>query len=105
MVTVIITNILSFLLNIIQNGPTMPDVVLYSIGYFIILFSSLIYNEIIILNFCGLNKNTKIFVEYRQNEELLELEKIQNELVLQDLKIIDNDNISVNSDYYLSKNN
>ena len=105
MVTVIITKILSWLLNTIRYESAVQDIVLCSIGYFILLFSSLIYNEIIILNFCGLNKNTKIFVEYRQNEELIELEKNQNEIVLQDLKIIDNDNISVNSDYYLTKNN
>ena len=40
------------------------------IGYFFLLFSSLIFNEIIILNFFGLNRNTKIFIEKRQIEEL-----------------------------------
>ena len=87
----------------IHNGPSMPDVIMYPIGYFIILLSSLIYNEIIILNFCDLNKNTKIFVERRQTEELIELAKNQEEIQLENLNDkYDEDNLSLNSDYYLS---
>ena len=41
-----------------------------SIGYFLVLLSSLIYNEIIIFNFFGLNRNTKKYLEIRQREEL-----------------------------------
>jgi len=43
---------------------------LNSIGYFLVLLSSLIYNEIIIFNFFGLNRNTKKYLEIRQREEL-----------------------------------
>ena len=45
------------------------EIVLCGIGYFIIFFSSLIYNEIIIFNFCGLNRNTKKYLEEKQKEE------------------------------------
>ena len=51
----------------------MIDIVLNSIGFLIALFSALIYNEIIILNFCGFNKNTKKFVNQRLDEELKEI--------------------------------
>ena len=43
----------------------------------IALFSSLIYNEIIIFNFCGFNKNTKKCIEERQRKELIELNKTE----------------------------
>ena len=46
------------------------DIILNSIGYFLVLLSSLIYNEIIIFNFFGLNRNTKKYLEIRQREEL-----------------------------------
>jgi len=46
------------------------DIILNSIGYSLVLLSSLIYNEIIIFNFFGLNRNTKKYLEIRQREEL-----------------------------------
>ena len=71
----IITNIISPFLSWIVFGIQdidsyfkMPDVVLYPIGYIIVIFSALIYNEIIIFNFCGLNKDTKKFVNQRIHE-------------------------------------
>ena len=48
----------------------------------IVLFASLIYNEIIIFNFCNLNKDTKKFIEERLNEESKDLRKTENELKL-----------------------
>ena len=85
----------------------MPFTILYPIGSVIVLLSSLIYNEIIILNFCGLDKNTKIIVEYRQNEESIELNNIKDNIILEDLKSLDDDerHLSVNSDYYLYEKN
>ena len=102
-VTDIIYCLVDWIIKMIQNGISIPDDILYLIGYIIILLSSLIYNEIIILNFCGLNKNTKILVEKRQSQESIELSLFQNDIV-SDLK--DNDEkVSVNSDYYLAENN
>ena len=74
-ITQIISPLLFFIVNVIYAGPIMPDIVVCSIGYFIALFSSLVFNEIIILNFCGLNKNTKKFVNERINLELLQISK------------------------------
>ena len=51
------------------------ELVLCPVGYFIVLFSSLICNEIIILNCCGLSKNTKIFVNKRMNSEISRVNK------------------------------
>ena len=49
--------------------------ILYPIGYIITLFSTLIYNELIIFNCCDLNKNTKKFVNKRIYKELEEIQK------------------------------
>ena len=52
-----------------------------TIGYFIALFSTLIYNELIILNCCGLNKNTKKFVNKRIYKELEEIKNSEDNLL------------------------
>ena len=70
-----VIQILLWIVITIQDGQDLPDVALNPIGYLIVLFSALIYNEIIIFNFCSLNKNTKKFVNQRIN---LELEDIKN---------------------------
>ena len=68
-----------------KNTNTKLELVINPVGYTIVLFSSLIYNEIIIFNFCGLSKNTKKFVNQRMDEEILEMEdinKINNDDIL-----------------------
>ena len=56
---------------------TILELVINPIGYIIVLFSSLVCNEIVIFNFCGLSENTKIFVNKRMTLEISEV----NELV------------------------
>ena len=72
---------LCWIVDIIMDGGEIPDVVLYPIGYTLLLFSALIFNEIIIFNFCGLNKNTKKFVNQRLDKEIKEIKKDQDELL------------------------
>ena len=82
MVTDIISPFL-FWFAIIIKYPEMrefPKIILDPIGYVIVLFASLIYNEIIIFNFCKLNKKNKIFIIERLNEESKELKKTETEL-------------------------
>ena len=62
-----------------KESNTTLDLVINPIGYIIVLFSALIYNEIIILNFCGLSKNTKKFINERIKEEIKELNEISND--------------------------
>ena len=82
MVTDIISPMLLWIASTIMKPVDFPDVLLYPIGYLIVLFSSLIYNEIIIFNFCDLNKDTKIFVEQRINEETTDIRKTENDIKL-----------------------
>ena len=62
-----------------KRDKKMLDLIIYSIGYSIILFSSLIYNELFIFNCCGLNTNTKMFVNKRIDKELLEMNKLMKD--------------------------
>ena len=61
----IIPNIFDY----IVNNKTYKYKIIYIIGCLIIIFMALIYNEILILKFCGLDKNTKIEIIKRANVE------------------------------------
>ena len=94
---IIITDLISpfllwILIVVIIEGLNNYEDLLFQIGLLIILFSSLIYNGIIIFNFCSLNKNTKKFVNQRINKELEEIKKNQDEL------LFENDDDSLNND-------
>ena len=78
LITEIISPFLQWIVQVIEkNTNTKLELVINPVGYTIVLFSSLIYNEIIIFNFCGLSKNTKIFVDQRMT---IEISKV-NELI------------------------
>ena len=47
-------------------------IIVVIIGLIIMLFFSLVFNEIIELNFCGLSRNTKKNINYRANNEIIE---------------------------------
>ena len=61
-----------FLLPIINNKEefSIQNYIMLLLGGVIISFMSLVYNEIIILNFCGLDKNTDIEIDKRGKKEL-----------------------------------
>ena len=80
-ITNMLTPFIAWIIKSIKYGVKIPDDVLYPIGYLIVIFFALIYNEIIIFNFCGLNKNTKKFVNQRLDKEVKEIKKDQNELL------------------------
>ena len=63
-------------LSIEKNTNTILELVIYPIGYVIVIFSSLLCNEMIILNFCGLSENTKIFVYQRMDKEISKMNKL-----------------------------
>ena len=61
-----------------KNANTIFELVINPVGYTIVLFSALIYNEIIIFNFCGLSKNAKKVVNERMDEEILEMSRLNS---------------------------
>jgi len=67
----ILTNVISSIMKWIYNVSfkreydSKLNIICLSIGYFIFLISCLIYNEIIILNFCNLSRNTNKNIKER----------------------------------------
>ena len=78
-VTDVITPLLLWIIKIIFEGESFLNIIFYGIGYSIALVASLIYNEIIICNFCNLNKYTKKYLEERQQEEFTLLQRTELE--------------------------
>ena len=79
MVTDSIGPMLFWMVYVLPKGEKKIDIIFKFLGYSISLFSTLIYNEIIILNFCGFNENTKKYIEKRQKKELISLRNTENE--------------------------
>ena len=67
----IISPMLSFFNKCIEkNNTNLTDISINTLGYIIILLGAFIYNELIVCNFCGLNKNTWKAIEERGKEEV-----------------------------------
>ena len=82
MVTDIISPMLLWVAKSIMKKPKLLEIILNPIGFLIVLFASLIYNEIIIFNFWNLNKDTKKFIKERLDEESKDIRKTENQLKL-----------------------
>jgi hypothetical protein len=80
------------------------NIVFNALGYLISLFSALIYNEIIILNFGGFNKDTKKNIEKRQQRESILLRNTENSIKTGNTQEADNDD-SFNEENEENKSN
>ena len=70
----------SILLQFIQKTYSGDDLKYpYIVGCLIIIFMSLVYNEFIILKFCGFDKNTKIEIRRRAILEFNSISSIEND--------------------------
>lgn len=72
--------------------------------YIILIIAGIIHTEMIVINYCGLEKNTKLFLDYLENEDLKSindntpLEK--KEIDLEEYTVEDNNDELNNSDSY-----
>jgi hypothetical protein len=80
MVTDSISPMLLWIFLILPEEEKAINIVFNASGYLISLISSLIYNEIIILNFCGFNKYTKKYILKRQQKETYLLRDTENSI-------------------------
>ena len=81
---------------IVDKNVNKFDVSMKSSGYILVLFATLIYNEIIILNFCGFNKYTSKHIKQRGNEELYSLRNTENETQVGEKSFTTNEEEKVN---------
>ena len=59
-----------FLTDLIINGPDKEGyLAIRIIMYIILIIASFIYNEFLVINICGLSKNTKLFLDYEAENE------------------------------------
>ena len=71
------------------------SIYIYIISFLIVIFGTLLFNEIIIINVCDLNKNTKAKILEREKEEIKQLNMFSNGnniLINEDESIISNIN-------------
>ena len=71
LMTQIVFPLIIWVINIFQDSSKLFEMIFTGIGYLILLIAILIYHEIIILNFCDLNKNTRKFIEEREKHEII----------------------------------
>ena len=85
-----ISQILSTIINNSLEGYNIAATIVIYVLFVIIIFASLIYNEIIILKFWKLNINTKKHITKRSNSELLLMfkneQKKDNELEIEEIE-------------------
>ena len=93
--TDIISPLLLWIMKIIFRGETYLNIILLSLGYSFALVASLIYNEIIICNFCNLNRYTAKNIDEKQKEEFTILNRTE----------IDNSQMNENNDENYNDNN
>ena len=67
-----------------KNFYSTSNVVIFSICYFINFLCCLIFNEVVILNFCGLDYNTKKRINQRISKESNELRNLHNLIEMDD---------------------
>ena len=59
-----------FLIDLMMNGPDKEGyLAIRIIMYIILIIASFIYNEFLVINICGLSKNTKLFLDYEVERE------------------------------------
>ena len=84
----IISPILSFIKECITEPPPPIQITFNSIGYVIVLLGAFIYNEILVLNFYGLNKYTWKAIDLRADEDLSD-ENFRDSKLIGDLLLED----------------
>ena len=80
----IFENFLETIITLIINNDnnlqlTKGQIITYFALFPILFFDVLIFNEVVILNFWGLNKNTKLYILEREKKDITESSNVSNE--------------------------
>ena len=68
----ILRNICSLLFSI-KSGFVLNEFIIKIVIYFILFLVGLIYVEFVVLNFCGFQKNTKLFLEKQAKDDIVQI--------------------------------
>ena len=67
----LLENVGIFIIDLIMNGSSSTkDLVVKIIMNIFLILAALIYNEFLVINICGLSKNTKLFLDYEAENEI-----------------------------------
>ena len=70
----ILENFGVFIIDLIVNGTDSEEnVVIRFIMFILLILSSIIYNEYLVINICGLSKNTQLFLDYKEKSDFLSI--------------------------------
>ena len=68
----LLENVGIFIIDLIMDGyGSIGDLIVKIIMYILLILAAFIYNEFLVINICGLSKNTKLFLDYEVEDELL----------------------------------
>ena len=68
----LLENVGIFVIDSIINGyGSIGDFILKIVMYLLLIFAAFIYNEFLVINICGLSKNSKLFLDYEAKREIL----------------------------------
>ena len=60
-----------FIMDLIIHGPdSIENIAIKIIMFILLILTSFIYNEFLIINICGLSKNTKLFLDYEEKIDI-----------------------------------
>ena len=95
----IFENFGTLLISIIYKDIKIEEFFIKLAIYFIIILAALIYNEFIVLNFCGFQKHTKLFLQRNASMEQINninnINNIDNDIVSEDENINKNEIINI----------
>ena len=69
----ILRNIFSLIFSINTTNIALNEFIIKIIIYFILFLVGLIYVEFVVLNFCGFQKNTKLFLEKQAKDDIVQI--------------------------------
>ena len=92
-----ITEYIYYLLNINKSDfYSTFNIIIFSFSFFINLFFCLVFNEVIILNFCGLDYNTSKRIKEREMNDINEMYNKSDTLELEEILLKEEDEKNVN---------
>ena len=86
----VLENIGIFVMDLIINGiDSSTNLVLRIITFVLLILSACIFNEFLIINICGLSKNTKLFLDYEAKNEIKKEKLNEENIELEDSNTTD----------------
>ena len=92
-ISLIFENLGIFIINIIKKTIEINShFAIRLVMYILLIFASFIYNEFLVINICGLANDTKLFLDYKEKEDLFLMNEMNKRIDSIDFLSEDNNN-------------